>query len=143
MNNKPVHYGQFWIKKVQRFWPLRATPSTYFDLSTRLGKSPLNIIQNHQKITILKNTIAAHMYSFCTFWDQSTLLWQYITKHSASNAEELNLHHEKHELLIIHTVFLWRAISFFASVHWNVGKKDSKSGKFLSHLFVCFFSLGF
>ena len=137
MNNKPVHYGQFWIKKVQRFWPLRATPRTYFDLSTRLGKSPLNIIQNNQKITILKNTIAAHMYSFCTFWDQSTLLWQYITKHSASNAEELNLHHEKHELLIIHTVFLWRAISFFASVCIELwAKKSPNAPSLFSNTFL-------
>ena len=99
--------GNFELKKCKNFDHCELLQALrYFDLSTRFGKSPLNIIQNNQKITILKNTIAAHMYSFCTFWDQSTLLWQYITKHSASNAEELNLHHEKHELLIIHTVFL-------------------------------------
>ena len=98
--------GNFELKKCKDFDHcelLRALISIY---PPDLEKVHFNITQNNQKITILKNTIAAHMYSFCTFWDQSTLLWQYITKHSASNAEELNLHHEKHELLIIHTVFL-------------------------------------
>ena len=58
------------------------------------------------------------MYSFCTFWDQSTLLWQYITKHSASNAEELNLHHEKHELLIME-VFYDPARALAISFHFT------------------------
>ena len=54
--------GNFELKKCKDFDHcelLRAL--RYFDLSTRLGKSPLDVIQNNQKITIFKNTIAGQI----------------------------------------------------------------------------------
>ena len=61
MNNKPVHYGQFWIKKSAKI----LTTASYFEHLFRFihqtWKKLLNIIQNNQKITIFKNTIAAQI----------------------------------------------------------------------------------
>ena len=57
-----------------------------------------------KRLFFLKITIAGQRV-FAIFGTKYSTVAIY-TKHSASNAEKLNLHHEKHELLIIHTVFL-------------------------------------
>ena len=89
----------------------------------------------------MKITIAGQSV-FALFGTKVFYRGSIYTKHSASNAEELNLHHEKHELLIIHTVFLWRAISFFASVCielWAI--KSPNAASFFSNTFL--FEYGF